>query len=226
MKKLILALMVSSMFLAFGLVAKASDVVAKGVITGSVVNVRSTQNTNSNIISQLKEKAIIDIYKIYGEWVEVKINGKTGFVYKKYVNIRTNEGSRSGDTIEREISTSNIIDYANKFLGVKYVSGGNTPKGFDCSGFTKYVFANFDISLNRVASDQAKQGTYVSKDNLMPGDLVFFSYYGSKSIDHVGIYAGNGKFIHSPRPGKTVCYEQMSNSYYAKNYVTARRIVK
>ena len=97
-------------------------------------------------------------------------------------------------------SSDRLVVYAANFLGVKYVWGGNTPKGFDCSGFTKYVYAHFGIRLNRVSRDQARQGVRVSRGSLRPGDLVFFG----SPIHHVGIYVGNNSFIHAPRRGDVV----------------------
>ncbi len=97
-------------------------------------------------------------------------------------------------------SSNSIIAYASTFQGVPYVYGGNGPSSFDCAGFTCYVFAHFGISLPRVASDQQNVGTYVSRDQLQPGDLVFF---GSPA-HHVGIYVGDGCMIHAPHTGDVV----------------------
>ncbi len=120
-----------------------------------------------------------------------------------------------------------IVDYAKKYLGVPYVWGGETPSGFDCSGFTKYVFKNFGIYLNRVAADQAKQGTKVSKSELIPGDLVFFDTNGNLSyINHVGIYIGGGKFIHAASGGKRVMITELNTGFYKDKFMTARRMTK
>lgn len=111
---------------------------------------------------------------------------------------------------------SSIVEYAKNFLGVRYVLGGSTPSGFDCSGFTKYVFAHFGISLNRRASEQAHQGTPVSRGNLQPGDLVFFG----NPVYHVGIYVGGDSFIHAPVPGDVV----KISSLRWMDYSMARRV--
>lgn len=97
-------------------------------------------------------------------------------------------------------SGSSLIAYASTFQGIPYVYGGNGPSSFDCAGFTCYVFAHFGISLPRVASDQQNVGTYISIDQLQPGDLVFF---GSPA-HHVGIYVGDGCMIHAPHTGDVV----------------------
>jgi cell wall-associated NlpC family hydrolase len=119
-----------------------------------------------------------------------------------------------------------IIDYAKRFIGVKYVWGGSTSRGFDCSGFVKYVFDHFDISLSRNSTSQAKNGTYIKKSDLMPGDIVFFDTDGGKNrINHVGIYIGAGKMIHSSSSHKGVVISDISSGFYAKTYMTARRVL-
>ena len=90
-----------------------------------------------------------------------------------------------------------VVNYAKKYLGVKYVWGGTSPNGFDCSGLVQYVYRQFGIKLNRVAADQAKQGTKVTRAQLRPGDLVFFNTDSRSGIDHVGIYIGNNQFLHA-----------------------------
>jgi cell wall-associated NlpC family hydrolase len=124
-------------------------------------------------------------------------------------------------------SAESIIDYAKRFKGVKYVWGGTTAKGFDCSGFVKYVYNKFDVSLSRTSAAQAKNGTYIKKADLLPGDLVFFDTNGGKNrINHVGIYIGGGKMIHSSSLHKGVVISTINSGFYAKCYMTARRVLK
>ncbi len=111
-----------------------------------------------------------------------------------------------------------IVDYAYSFLGIDYVWGGNDPSGFDCSGLTQYVYAHFGIDITRTTYTQIGQGSYVSRDQLVPGDLVFFGY---GSPDHVGIYVGGNQYLHAPQTGEQVKVSPMTRS----DYMTARRIV-
>ncbi|NLV20536.1 MAG: LysM peptidoglycan-binding domain-containing protein [Syntrophomonadaceae bacterium] len=129
--------------------------------------------------------------------------------------------SRSGDNV----SGTRLVEDAAQYLGTPYKYGGSGPGGFDCSGFTSYIFARAGISLPRTAAGQYSVGTAVDQSDLQPGDLLF--YAASGSIDHVGIYAGNGQMIHSssPRSGGVI-YTAMSSSYYARSYVGARRIIR
>jgi cell wall-associated NlpC family hydrolase len=116
-----------------------------------------------------------------------------------------------------DISSNAIVAYASNYLGRSYKWGATGPNSFDCSGFTWYVFNHFGVSLPRVSRSQASAGSYVSKSNLEPGDLVFFG----SPISHVGIYVGNNCYIHSPQTGDVVKISTLSSR---SDYATARRV--
>ncbi len=111
----------------------------------------------------------------------------------------------------------------NDGLGAPYKWAGTSKQGFDCSGYTSWVFAKFGIELPHTSKGQAEKGTEVSKENLRAGDLVFFNTDG-RGISHVGVYVGDGKFYHSAT-NQGVVITKLSEDYYAKRYVTARRIL-
>ncbi len=118
----------------------------------------------------------------------------------------------------------NVIDTAESFLGLGYVWGGTTPAGFDCSGFVQYVYGQNGYSLTRTTYTQwDNDGTFVSKSELKPGDLVYFGSGGSPS--HVGLYVGDGMMIHSPRTGDVVKFSTIESGYYNDSYMGAKRIV-
>lgn len=138
------------------------------------------------------------------------------------------EKSESTETTKSSSKSSatgaEIVKYAKKYLGSKYVYGGSSPSGFDCSGFTSYVYKHFGYSLSRTSSGQASNGKSVSKSNLQQGDIVCFARSsGSKKIGHVGIYIGGGKFIHAANSRKGVITSNVSGDGYY--FVCARRII-
>jgi Cell wall-associated hydrolases (invasion-associated proteins) len=130
-----------------------------------------------------------------------------------------------GRTVSLNCTADELVEYAKEYLGVPYAYGGATPDGFDCSGFTQYVTENFGGYLPHSSSEQYHYGISVDKDELQPGDLVFFGTSGNTNqIGHVGIYIGDGKFIHAPQSGGTVEISNMSNVYFDRYYYGAVRM--
>ena len=123
-------------------------------------------------------------------------------------------------------TASDLVLSAMNFLGVRYTRGGNSVEnGFDCSGFTRHIFEmSVGLVLPRRADEQAKDSSLaaIHRDELRPGDLVFFNTM-KRTFSHVGIYVGDGKFIHAPRTGSAVRVEDMRDSYWAKRFTGARR---
>ena len=118
---------------------------------------------------------------------------------------------------------SELVRTARRFIGTPYRWGGTTAEnGFDCSGLTMVAYRLNGLNLPRVSRNQYKAGRRVAKAELRPGDLVFFATNGGKRVTHVGMYAGNGEFIHAPRTGKKVRVEKLSNKFFARTYVGAR----
>ncbi|MBQ7800816.1 MAG: SH3 domain-containing protein [Oscillospiraceae bacterium] len=131
--------------------------------------------------------------------------------------------SGSGSSASTSSSGSSIVATAKKYLGVPYVWGGASPNGFDCSGFVYYVLRSCGYSVSRTAASMYKQGTPVEKSDLQPGDVVFFQNTYKAGISHVGIYVGNGQFIHSPHTGEVVSYADLYSDYYVSHYYGACR---
>lgn len=122
-----------------------------------------------------------------------------------------------------------MLHTADSYVGVKYVWGGNTPsEGFDCSGFTRYVFAKYGVALPRTSREQVHSGTAVSPDfqQLHPGDLMFFAEPG-EAISHVAIYAGDGVIIHASSSNGGVGYTDLNRGgdWFVAYFVAARRVL-
>lgn len=143
-------------------------------------------------------------------------------------NTQTTTNEEKEDTSSTKITGEDIVAYAKKYLGYDYVYGGSSPKtGFDCSGFTSYVYEHFGYSLSRTSIGQASNGTKVSKDNLKPGDLVIYKNTSLTRIGHVGIYIGNNQMIHASEPGVGVTITDIDSKAhnYPKRFVMGRRII-
>ena len=121
-----------------------------------------------------------------------------------------------------------LLDYAKFFKGGKYVWGGTTPKGFDCSGYVQYLYKKHNVNLPRTAWSQSKKGIPIDKAHLEKGDLLFFLTDKKRGIPvtHVGIYLGNGEFIHAASKKKGIIISPITHGHYADTFVSARRVLK
>lgn len=165
-----------------------------------------SQLTNIRDNNQLKSPTVI-------EEVNVVIEAGTEKVSELQAKLNSTVTANRGQTVSG--SGNSIVDYAYQFIGTPYVYGAGGPDSFDCSGFTSYVYRNvYGVDISRTTYSQVGVGYEVSYDDLQPGDLVFT--YG---LDHVGIYVGNGNYIHAPQPGDSVKVSPVTSFY------TARRVV-
>ena len=209
--------------------AKADVTIGYGLVQsqGSPLNVRSGPGTSYGKVTSLNNGAVVNIVGIDNGWYKISTNGVTGYVSSDYM-ITTKETTSRGSETTAAASSSmgeQVVAYAKQFLGTPYVYGGNGPNSFDCSGFTKYVYAHFGVTLNRTATDQLANGASVSKSQLQPGDLVFFKANTTKPVSHVGIYIGGGQFIHASTNTYTVKIDNLNSGYYSRVYVYGRHIL-
>ncbi len=205
----------------------ASTGTAAVVKCSSTVNFRSASSTSSTILGELKNGTAVTVLSTSNGWSKVSYAGKTGYISADYLVTASSGTAISPSNTAASVSISakrqSVLNYAAQFLGVPYVYGGSTPSGFDCSGFTSYVFKNTVGSIPRVAQAQYDATTRVSRDDLLPGDLVFFGS-STSSISHVGIYVGSNQFIHAPNTGDVVKYSSLTGSY-ATRYQGAGRVI-
>lgn len=219
-------------------------------VNSQTVNVRSAASQEASVVTQLSINTQVTVISEQNGWAEVTYNGGNGYIASNLLSetiSQTSRGSstpRTGitDTIDKQtdnsstnnnqelndsssnVSTSSkgtdVLAYAMQFVGYPYVYGGSSTSGFDCSGFTQYVYKHFGVTLNRTAAAQSSNGTAVSRSNLQPGDLVMFG----SPINHVGIYVGGGRIVHAANPSRGVTTDTINSGYYNTNYVCARRI--
>ncbi|MCX7715685.1 MAG: SH3 domain-containing protein [Clostridia bacterium] len=227
-------------------VAKSAQ--SKGVIciSDGALNVRDSASENGSVIAQLTNKTPVLILNKDNGWTKIAYgeNNTVGYVKSEYIadssltsRSSTTRKTTSAATVSSlktpsfstpKVSGSSsslgqaLVSQAEKYIGVKYVYGGSSPSGFDCSGLVQYACRQVGISVGRSSRDQFNDGVPVSRDDLQPGDLVFFAKNGS--ISHVGIYVGNGQMIHAPQTGKTVTYTSIDSDSRIRTYAGARRV--
>lgn len=195
---------------------------ARCIVTGDCVNVRSQPNTDSSIVTKVYSGDILDLISLEDNWYAISYNDVTAYICADYVEIYS---PADASTIGQK-----VVAEALSHLGTPYAWGGASPKGFDCSGFTMYVYSCFGYNLPHSATSQwNSSGVKVERSDLQPGDLVLFcdpSRSNGKACSHVGIYIGDDKFVHasSGSSGKYVRISSLNENYYNRYYKGAKRI--
>lgn len=187
-----------------------------GRVNSDGVNVRSDASTDSSVLATIEEDAIVTVNGLVDSWYDVTCEyGTEGYIRSDFL-----------DLTESSSSNSDIAATAKQYLGTGYVYGGASPRGFDCSGFTMYVYSQHGYSLPHSATSQWQSGLgtrVYSISELQPGDLVFFndpSRNAGKACSHAGIYTGDGQFIHSSssRSGGVIV-SSLTSGYYNTYFV-------
>ena len=196
----------------------------KATVNTDSLNMRKGAGTSYSVITKLSKGTVVDVLESASNgWKKIKTsNGTIGWVSGSYLANGVVEQPSTPSTNKVQA----VIDLAHKQLGKPYVWGAEGPNSFDCSGLIYYVYKNAaSITLPRTSSAQYSAGVAVSRSNLKAGDLIFSSTDGTGNITHVAIYVGDGQMIHAPRNGKNVEKVSISNSYWNKAYVGARRVL-
>jgi len=204
--------------------ASVTPVVAMtvGTVTASsALNLRKSAVASSVILSSIPRNAQVTVIsKDANDWYNVTYNGQTGWVSGLYLTVKTVAVTAPVTGVSRSDS-SKLVDNALSLQGVPYVFGGTSRSGFDCSGYTQYVFNGSGISLPRTTAEQFKVGSSVSPEQLQSGDLVFFSTY-APGASHVGIYIGGERFVAASNSGVSI--SSLDSDYYKSRYLGARRV--
>jgi len=188
----------------------------RGFILEARVPIREKPSVGAKPVAFGVRGSPVDILAESNGWYRVQFaNGTKGWVASwKIRSAPEPEGARSGDP---------LIRTAMRYLGVPYRRGGTSSRGLDCSGLIYVVCRAHGIALPRSSRGMYSRGKPIDRNDLQPGDLLFFNTNG-RGVSHVGLYIGNGKFIHATSRGRDVCVSHLSEDYYARRYVGARRI--
>ena len=216
-------------------VLTAENFEAVGELAGDDVLIRDEPSTSGDVLGDADSGTNVDIIGINNGWYKVKCDGETGYIRSDFITIVKDEvtdptitkSSTSQLSDEEKTLREQVVDFALQYEGYSYVYGAESPSdGFDCSGLVYYVFRHFGYNVMRTASTQyANDGVKVSKSELQPGDVVFFSSNGGYSVTHVGIYIGNNQFIHASTPSVGVIISDLDSSYYTRVYYGAKSIL-
>lgn len=215
---------------------KTTTVGRVGIVQGASANIYRSRSSSAGKYATVKAETPLAVVKEEGEWYGVlMVNGDTGWVPRKAVQItgyqlvakkpifdRSSVVSRRGSGRPGSIGEA-LVQNALRYEGVRYVFGGTSPSyGMDCSAFVRLVFSEYGIGLPRTAREQALVGTTVPLDQLQPGDRLYFSCKYSY-IDHCGIYAGGGYFVHCSSSHGGVAIDALSSSFYWRSLIVAKR---
>lgn len=234
-KRLICFLLCLPVILAMALPANAKPVFPD-FVNAAPVHYRA--NSSSAVIGYLPQDTALTILGRQGQYYQIDCYDMVGFIHRDFVDKRdetyyVNLSAFCQDAVQfRKQTIGNTITaqrqlycYTLEQVGVPYVAGGTSPRGFDCSGFTQYIYRQLGISIPRTCDGQLGSGLIIPKDKLQCGDLVLFQRTTShKGIStHVGIYLGDGKLIHAGSRGITVV--ELDSAYFTEHYLCARRII-
>lgn len=219
--KSLLFLFISGIFLSTPVLGSNTPNTKSGFIIATNVSLHSNPEMDSRIVTTIYGHQTVEINEETQLWYKITLkNGDSGWLYKTYVALEPGP-----DTVLNSASVA-LIGYAKKFINTRYIYGGTTPRGFDCSGYTRYIYSRFGYKIPHCSQEQINIGTPIAKKRLLPADLVFFTTSGSRQINHVGIYIGEGKFIHAASGSRVVRIDTLSETYYKRRYHGARRVIR
>ncbi len=202
---------------------KSENFKATGTVNGDNVRMRSGPSTGKKAMASYSKGKSVSVIGINNGWYKIVTSAGTGYMRSDYIDITSGGPTYTTDTRDTASTYSlgqQIANFALQFEGYRYVYGAESPStGFDCSGLVYYVYGQFGYKLERRASLQCKNnGRYVSREELQPGDLVFFTQNGS-TASHVGIYIGNNHYIHASTAKTGVKISELNSYFCAKRII-------
>ena len=231
---------------------KENAELGSGLVSGSGVNLRTGPSTASASLAVAAKGESCYILGVNEGWYKVLYQNTVCYIRSDYLTLteipyenqaspkspqyfrggkaigslpaQTQKVPSSASATPVGVTGAQILAEAQKYLGCPYLAGGSSPSGFDCAGLVYYVLNQLDLSPYRSPVDQYRMGTPVDKSSLSAGDLVFFRLTTGGQISHVGIYAGNGQFIHAPNSRSPVSYSFLTEGYWAEHYYGACRL--
>ncbi len=230
--------------------SESNETRTSGIVNVETANVRAEASSTSERIGFLDYNDTVTIIAVEGDWYKINYENTSGYVSKDLITLQENRDITSRSITESRLETNNevtsveseikneqvisanngveVAEYAKQYLGTKYIVGGKTPEvGFDCSGFTRYVYSNFGYNLGTTSISQSSSGTEVSRESMQIGDLIIFYNEEKSNVGHTAIYIGDGNFIHSANPERGVVIDNLNtNTYYNERLISARRIVE
>lgn len=217
-------------------------------LADGTVNLRSGPGTSYPKVGSVSGNTQLDLVARYQDWLKVRTgDGKTAWVFNEVVRVsdyvvRRVPATRDIPALPKPAAPAavarlgsappraaaqagSVVNFAMQFVGTPYVWGGARPGGFDCSGYTRYVYGQFGLNMPHSAAAQYSQryGTFISRDNLQPGDIVFFANTYKRGISHVGIYVGGGRVVQALAPGVPLSAVSMNSAYWNSKYYGALR---
>ena len=203
----------------------------EGAIDAETVSLRSGPTTASPEVYPLVQDERVHILGFADGWYRVQQEEMIGYIRSEEIALLEKPACNTdgvawvvdeNDPTAYSPAGEQIAACARQYLGCSYVYGGESPSGFDCSGFVQYVYAQLGYSINRTATAQLADGYDIPYDSMLPGDIIYFGY--ANVATHVGIYLGNGEFIHAQNPSTGVVITSLYDEWYANRFLCAHRI--
>lgn len=186
------------------------------------LNFRKGPSTSYSILNVLNKGEKVNVINEFNGWSNILYKGIYGYVYSKYL-----DEEKFIPNIIYNNNIKRVLEIAKSKLDCKYIWGAEGPDKFDCSGLVYYIYKiQLGINVPRTSKEQSNYGTLIQKNELKPGDLIFFDTQGNNdlNVSHVGIYIGNNEFIHASSGSKKVIVSKLEG-YYSRQYVNARRLI-